>query len=212
VKDVRRLIEAMVFPWPSTETLFNPYASAHPGADLASACRIRRANLRGYLDSFPARPPLLVVGEAPGPKGCGFSGVPFTSEQQLCSGALPFSGKQSSTAALPHHERTAGIFWEVMAGHFPRCFIWNAVPLHPHLPGDPFSLRRPCAAEMKAFAPLLSELIALLQPEGIVAVGRVAEQALLGIGQSCHYVRHPSHGGMTAFRTGMETLLEECAL
>ncbi|HEY3293899.1 MAG TPA: uracil-DNA glycosylase [bacterium] len=206
-QDLWRLITRHVFAYPSSATLFNPYAACHAGADRADACAIRRKNLRGYLSSFPEPPGILLVGEASGPWGCRFSGVPFTSERQLCSGELPFAGRQSSTHDEPHHERTAGIFWDVMARHHPRCFIWNAVPLHPHPAGEPFSLRRPSRSDVKAFAELLNGLVERLAPAQIIAVGRIAQRAVQDVGQTPVYVRHPSHGGMREFRTGIDRIL-----
>jgi len=208
-RNLWRLIEQHVFTFPSGDALFNPYAARHAEADRPDAQQIRRTNLRKYVASFPAPPGILVVGEASGPWGCRFSGVPFTSERQLCSGELPFAGRQSSTQAAPHHERTAGIFWDVMARYHPRGFIWNAVPLHPHMSGDPFSLRRPSLAEVKAFEGLLVSLIDLLAPSQIVAVGRIAERAVQNTGRIPIYVRHPSHGGMAEFRRGMEEVFTE---
>lgn len=197
-------MEREVFSRPSSETLFNPYVSNDPRADKPDGDRIRRANLRHYLESYSEIPRTLIIGEAVGPWGCRFSGVPFTSERQLCCGELPFCGRQSSSNGEPHHERTAAIFWEVMAMHHPRCFIWNALPLHPHQPGEPFSLRRPSAAEVRGFAHLLAELISLLKPARIIAVGRIAERAVRNIGETPVYIRHPSHGGMREFREGIE--------
>ena len=205
---LQRLIERAVFPVPSSGTLFNPYSSDHPAADRPGAFRIRRANLRNFLTSYAEPPRVLIVGEASGPWGCRFSGVPFTSEKQLTSGMLPFSGRQSSTATEPCRERTADIFWDVMARYHPQCFIWNAVPLHPHFAGEPFSLRRPCPAEVKAFSDLLSAIIAMLKPRCTVAVGRIAERALQSIDVVPVYVRHPSHGGNKEFKTGIERILD----
>jgi hypothetical protein len=207
-RDLERLIERRVFSYPSTDTLFNPYASEDGTADRPGAHRIRRANLRTYLRSFPVPPRILVIGEASGPWGCRFSGVPFTSELQLCTGRLPFDGRQSGSASDPWHECTAGIFWDVMAKYHPHCFIWNAVPLHPHPLGRPYSLRRPSLTEVRSFGDLLSDIVSLLEPECMIAIGRIAEQALRNIGAAPHYVRHPSHGGMKEFRIGIERIFD----
>ncbi len=87
-------LEETVFSIPSvlegTRPLFNPYHDTNPDFDLPQAAAIRQANLSSFLDSLPERPPVLLVGEAPGWHGCRFSGIPFTSELQLSNGILPF--------------------------------------------------------------------------------------------------------------------------
>jgi hypothetical protein len=201
-----RRVESQLFPQISTPTLFNPFLDEHPQADRRGAARIRRTNLRHYFASFESVPEILLVGEASGPWGCRFSGVPFTSEQLLCDGSFVFRGKQSSTADTPHLERTASIFWEVMRPHHPRFLMWNSVPLHPHLKGEPFSLRRPARAEVAQFSGLLNDVITGLRPQVLIAVGRIAEQAVQDLGYTAIYVRHPSHGGATRFREQMENI------
>src|SRR4051812_35512122 len=78
--------------------LFNPYHTVEPGLDRPAADSIRRENLKRYVECFVRPPRYLLVGEAPGWRGCRFSGVPFTSEAQLVEGTLPFAGRQSSNA------------------------------------------------------------------------------------------------------------------
>jgi uracil-DNA glycosylase len=201
-----RQIEKRVFAAPSSNSLFNPYSEDHPDADRSGAHRIRRKNLRNYFDSFDAAPRILIVGEASGPWGCRFSGVPFTSERLLCSGELPFGGRQSSRHETPHVERTAGMFWDVMRTNHLRFLMWNAVPLHPHPPGEPFSLRRPTRSEVTQFLVVLEGLVSILNPAQIVAVGRIAEQAVHDLNREAAYVRHPSHGGMKEFAAGMQAV------
>lgn len=77
-----------------------------------------------------------------------------------------------------------------------RVLLWNVVPTHPHLAGRQRSNRRPTVREIEESRPFLEEL---LRGRRVVAVGRVAESALGG-----SYVRHPSHGGLSAFRAGLE--------
>jgi hypothetical protein len=140
------LIERELLSKPSAARLWNFYLDEHPEADVRGGASIRLANLRSYIGSYKSMPEVLILGEAPGPWGCRFSGVPFTSERQLCAGDLPFRGSQSSSEPVPHAERTASIFWNVVLPYYPRFFIWNAVPLFPHVTEAPFALRRPSSA------------------------------------------------------------------
>ena len=142
-----------------------------------------RGRLERYLDERE-RAALLLVGEAPGYRGTRVSGIPLTSERQLTG-----DGPAEATATVVHH---------VLAdlGCEDDVLLWNAVPTHP---GDSASNRRPTRGEVAAGVSFARELAVRRR---VVAVGRVAHDALGGM-----YVRHPSHGGATAFRRGLERLL-----
>jgi uracil-DNA glycosylase len=96
-----------------------------------------------------------------------------------------------------------------MAEHHPRFLIWNCVPLHPYLPGRPLSVRTPTPAETAHFTAYLGDLLAIVRPRLVVAMGRKAEQSLARLGLECRYIRHPSMGGAPAFRAGMKQFLAE---
>jgi uracil-DNA glycosylase len=146
----------------------------------------RRKRLSDYL-ARRAGAELLLVGEAAGYRGARVSGVPFTSERQLTG-----AGPAEATATIVHRVlRELGVEENVL--------LWNVVPTHPHRPGEPASNRRPSAKEIAAARPFLDELARGRQ---VVPVGRVAESAL-GIPG----IRHPSHGGATAFRNGLSRLV-----
>jgi len=149
----------------------------------------------------------MIVGEAPGWRGCRFSGVPFTSEAQLCDGALPFTGHQSSAAPSPYAENTATIFWKTARPHASSFLVWNCVPFHLHRPGDPLTNRPPTRREIAAHLELLAALLALLEPGLVVAVGRSAGWALHRMDVPCTCVRHPSHGGANEFGRRLENVL-----
>lgn len=208
--DIWDLFQDKVFSIPSTvdeETpLFNQYYDKDPTVDLQNADEIRRGNLRNYLQSFSERPSAVVIGEAPGWRGCRFSGVPFTSEAQLCNGELPFKGLQSSSKALPYSEGTATTFWKYMLPHHPRFFAWNCIPFHLYKLDNKFTNRTPRKKEVYGYLWLLSEILSLIKPRQVIAVGRNAEQALTKIGIYYSYVRHPSHGGANDFKKGIENL------
>ena len=209
--DVWSLFESRVFSVPSTQDgpapLFNQYLDRDPRVDRPDAGAVRRDNLLRYLSSFAERPSIMIVGEAPGWRGCRFSGVPFTSEAQLCDGALPFTGHQSSAAPSPYAENTATIFWKTARPHASSFLVWNCVPFHLHRPGDPLTNRPPTRREIAAHLELLAALLALLEPGLVVAVGRSAGWALHRMDVPCTCVRHPSHGGANEFGRRLENVL-----
>jgi uracil-DNA glycosylase len=145
----------------------------------------REARLAERLDRYldeRADATLLLVGEAAGYRGARVSGIPFTSERQLTG-----SGPAEATATIVHRTlRELGLEETVL--------LWNVVPTHP---GSESSNRRPTRAEIEAGLPFAQQLAS---GRRVLAVGRIAELAL-----DAPYVRHPSHGGATAFR---ETLRE----
>ncbi len=203
-----RWLQERVFPIPTTPTLFNHYGNSVPGVDCPDSDAIRRNNLHNYLRAFRRRPCFAVIGEAPGWRGCRFSGVPFSSEAQLINGLLPFAGARSSAGDTPPlTETSATIFWRHLLPHHSRLFAWNAIPFHPHEPCNPLSNRTPSASEIDHHSNMLAELLSLLEPRSIIAVGRSAQRALHRIGVPSTYVRHPARGGAAAFRSGMERVL-----
>ena len=212
LRDVWALLQERVFPEPSTDELFNPYRDRHEEYDRPEAPSIRRENLRRYLSCYETPPPLLLVAEAPGPWGCRFSGVPFTSESQLADDDFPVNGQPSSAEVDLHSEYSASIVWRVLGPYFPHFLLWNSVPYHPHDAGEPLTIRTPRRSEVAAYEDLLAATVDLLAPERVVAVGRKGERALDEIGVDNTYVRHPSQGGAKKFEAGMLQILEETGL
>jgi uracil-DNA glycosylase len=204
-------IDREVFKLPPTRypgrSIINPYHDLIPGIDLPNADRLRRENLHSYLASITEWPRYLAIGEAPGWRGCRFSGVPFTSEVQLVTGLLPFSGIQTSRRTTPYREASATIFWQVMQPYHPRFLAWNCIPFHCHQAGKPLSNRSPGSAEIDIFAPLLARLISLLAPEKVIAIGNSAQRTLSLLGLPYFEVRHPAHGGSKEFGASMARIL-----
>lgn len=212
LSDVWTLFETHIFPADSTDELYNPYRDRIPELDVETAPAIRQQNLRNYLACYESPPPLFLLAEAPGPWGCRFSGVPITSEAQLASEDFPIDGERTSRDVDLHSEYSASIFWRVLQPYFPQFFVWNSVPLHPHDPGDPLTIRTPRRSEVRAWQDLLTQLLDTLVPERILAVGRKAERALNEAGAAPTYIRHPSQGGATKFEAGVRDVLADLGL
>ena len=147
-----------------------------------SGSALRRERLADYLASRRSAP-FLLVGEAAGYRGARVSGIPFVSERQL-GGEGP---AEASATIVQSVLNDLGIENDVL--------LWNVVPTHPHRPGEPGSNRPPSRDEMREGMRFLELLI---HGRRTIAVGRVAHSVLGGM-----YVRHPSHGGGAAFRSGV---------
>ena len=214
--DLWRLFEKRVLNGPSSARLFNQYRDHNARVDLSDAAEIRRKNLLGYFQSFKKRPPVILIGEAPGPWGCRFSGIPFTGERQLLTHALPFVGQQSSREkpllALrkrpPYISNSARLFWGTMLTYHPVFFVWNCVPYHPYADGSILSVRAPTTIEVLGYADILSDILSVLKPKRIIAVGRKAQLSLEHLRVRCEYVRHPSQGGAVKFKRGIKQVFK----
>jgi uracil-DNA glycosylase len=165
-------------------TLVDRLAATQIGATFNQYQDPRLAErLAHYLDSRAAAT-LLLVGEAAGYRGARISGIPFTSERQLTG-----TGPAEATATIVHRVL-------VDLGLEEHVLLWNVVPTHP---GTDSSNRSPTRVEIQAGLPFALELA---RGRRVLAVGRIAEAAL-----GAPYVRHPSHGGSSAFSQTLRACL-----
>jgi len=172
--------------------------------DVTDAPAIRLANLRRYLMERD-HADVLAVGEAAGYQGMRWSGIAFTSEFDLLRWGDPY--RRSSRRPRPWKEPSGTIVHGILdeLGAERRVILWNTVPTHPHLPGQPLSNRRPTRPEIVAGLLYAERLIDILRPRLLVGVGRIAADTL---GKRAVYVRHPAQSGATAFRAGMRELVQ----
>ena len=196
------------------EALLGELAQAHIGAtfnqfrevgpdDLPEAPGIRLENLRRYL-AERRDADVVAVGEAVGYQGMRWSGIAFTSEFDLLHWGEPY--RRSSQRPRPWREPSGtivhGILEELAAER--RVILWNTVPTHPHAPGLPLSNRRPTSQEIGEGRRYAERLLAIVNPQLLLGVGRIACAAF----PEAQYVRHPAQSGATAFRAGMRAALD----
>ena len=212
-----RNLAAMLTSVPSTDTSFNLYRDCNEDVDVPNAASIRTANLRNYMAKACESASILVVGEAAGPWGARFSGVPFIGERQLLDPSFPINGERSSRAdpirkmrlTPPFISGSAKIFWEVLLPYYRHFVVWDAFPLHPHELGDALTVRNPSRKEVSQFGEALRLIEAYIQPSHIVAVGRRARKQLEALGEYPVCVRHPSMGGKAEFAAGMQQFFKK---
>ena len=174
----------------------------------------RRRNLEIYLGEMRDRAPkVLLLGEAPGFRGMGITGVPFTNRTMFLGPGNHFGlfgpGKGyvlPAEAAAVAAEPTATVMWEVLAELEFLPLLWSACPWHTHLPGRPLSNRTPNAAEAALGTPFWQLLTELFPIDTVVAVGNVAHRSLQRSGLDAPKIRHPAHGGRSGFKRGLEEL------
>lgn len=181
----------------------------------SEANSIRRENLRLYLEHMAAlRPDILLVGEAPGYRGCRLTGVPFTSEFIMLNGSRS-SGlfgqskgyRKASESTRIYREQSATIVWETL-GRLPKVpLLWNAFPFHPYKMDNQQSNRIPNSRELETGKRFLEELVGLFDIGKIAAVGNTAEATLAAMGIACCKIRHPANGGKREFVEGIGRLI-----
>jgi uracil-DNA glycosylase len=184
----------------------------------ANVNSIRRHNLLLYLQQMATlNPQILLVGEAPGYRGCRLTGVPFTSELILANGLdkLGLFGQSrgyriTEESKKLSREASASIVWGTLETSPFIPLIWNAFPFHPFQTDNERSNRKPKATELPIGQEFLQRLIQLFDIKTVVAVGNTAASSLKRQGIDYQKIRHPSHGGKTQFTIGIREAIAPC--
>ena len=183
--------------------LFNPYLNQ----DLAS-------NLKHYLELMTeiSGKRVLLVGEAPGYKGCKHTGIPFSSGSVFQEIKHPLIKQLRKKVVLKQieSENTASIVWRYLCNCSVTPLFWNAFPFHPHPKNSPNLNRAPNQTEIKKGIPYLTHIQKIFRAEVIVGIGRSGTKAaqLAFPDLEIEYIRHPSHGGKSEFISGCSKILE----
>lgn len=175
---------------------------------------VRRKNLLIYLENmYKLKPEVILVGEAPGYRGCRLTGVPFTSEYLLMNNmkGMNLFGKGAGYRLVEEKEKllkeaTATIIWETLIKYDIISLAWNAFPFHPHKPGNGESNRAPLKGELLIGEKPLLKIIEVFKIKKVVAVGRKAEESLGKLNINCSKVRHPAQGGKNEFVEGIRRI------
>lgn len=186
--------------------VYNQYAQG------PEANKQRRHNLRQYFRQMKAlQPRVLLIGEAPGYRGCRLTGVPFVSPIILQNGVKGVDLFGHAHGYKPVKERpslwkeaTATMVWEAIASLTAVPLLWNAFPFHPHQPDKPQSNRPPTKLELELGRPFILQLLKIYPINAIIAVGNKADNALEAIPIPHNKIRHPSHGGKNDFLRGLQ--------
>jgi len=213
-------LEELLTRSPSTNLVFNQYRDLNLLVDIPDAPSIRLKNLYGYLANRINDASILIIGEAAGPWGCRFSGIPFTGEKQLLDPSFPISGTRSSKGVIrtelrkapPFISRSAEMFWEVLATFHNQFIAWDIFPLHSHKPDQPFTVRNPTNKETDQFGEAVRIIVSFMNPRLIISVGKKSYDELTRLGINSTYVRHPSMGGKAKFIEGINSSFSSQAL
>ncbi len=193
-------------------SVFNPYADRCSHFDLPDAPSRRKANLQTQLEAaIDVGADTIWIGRDLGYRGGRRTGVAFTDEPNLKSVSASFGrplNLHRATRGPEVAERTAAVIWRAIHRLPTPIFTWNVFPLHPHEPTDDLTNRCHSRGERAATRPILEQLLNLLKPSKIIAIGNDAELGLADLGISCLKVRHPSYGGIRDFERGIAEIYE----
>lgn len=190
-------------------SVFNPYADKCDVYDRADAVRIRSNNLERVLSAILANEMRTIwVGRDLGHRGGRRTGIPLTDDLHLEIAARFFGDPklQRATQGPVMKEQTAAVIWRALADVGPPPMLWNVFPFHPHEPENPFSNRCHTRKEREATTAILRNLIEMIRPTRLVAIGGDAQRALKHLDVPITTLRHPSYGGRKAFLFGVQEL------
>jgi hypothetical protein len=191
------------------ENVFNPYSDCCPVHDRADASASRYATLSAILATAASGGVHSVwIGRDLGYRGGRRTGLALTDDVHVAAHAARWGIEtRRSTKGLPMKERTAALAWLVLDEIDLPVFLWNVFPFHPHEPDLPFTNRPHRASERAVGEEILSELLRILRPERVVALGGAAASCGERVAPGkCLKVRHPSYGGQADFLRQMSDL------
>ena len=189
---------------------FNPYSNRCVVHDLDDAPQRRLHALLTVLEAATKQDvDSIWIGRDLGYRGGRRTGLALTDDVHVHEYAARWGlSIQRPTKGDVAAERTAAVIWSVLSQIEVSVFLWNVFPLHPHEPGNPFSNRSHNSLERRTGEEFLSQLIFLLKPRRLVAIGNDAARTVhrLRYQHRVVQVRHPSYGGQTQFLAQMYEL------
>lgn len=187
VSEINRLVEDLALEDVGT-CCDNPYT-----------IKFKKDNLKLYLNNiYKESPDTLLVGEALGFKGCGKTGIPFTSECIINNHLI--EGYHTEDKG---NSPTCTIVWEILRAYEFYPLLWNIFPFRPFRVNDSTENRPPNFQEVELGFKYLERLIKIFDIQHILAVGKISFNFLSKNYENIIYIRHPANGGKVDFVRGI---------
>lgn len=192
--------------------VFNPYVDMCDVHDLDGAPSLRAAVLLKVLKvAAKSEIDAFWIGRDLGYRGGRRTGLALTDDVHLFAHGTRWNLRvERATTGSVVAEQTAAVIWKMLSQVPAPIFLWNVFPFHPHEAGDPFTNRAHTVRERKAGEEFLAELLMMLRPRRLVAIGNHAARAagrFAGPVEVIH-VRHPSYGGRRDFVDQIRSLYD----
>ena len=173
--------------------------------------KARKENLILYLNKIKhINPSIIIVGEAPGYRGCKVTGIPFTSEKVLKENIFFSDLNVNFLNSITYHtEVSASKVWSVLNDSKTDALLWNIYPFHPYNSDRENSNRTPTKEELEIGLNFLKGILGLFEIKVIIAIGRTAEQQIKSFTKEVTYIRHPANGGTAEFEKGFKNFLKK---
>lgn len=185
------------------QNVFNPYTDCCAVHDQRYAPRQRSAMLLSILEVAQlSEVDAIWIGRDLGYRGGRRTGLALTDDVHFeCHAARWGLPAKRPTKGQAVTERTAAVIWSVLECVTQPVFLWNVFPFHPHEAGDDFTNRAHSAKERRVGEEILKQLILLIRPRRLIAIGNdaFASAQFLFPKHDVIKLRHPSYGGQTEF-------------
>lgn len=192
---------------------FNPYVHRCPVHDKSDAPQRRSRALANMLEAATrCEIDAIWIGRDLGYRGGRRTGLALTDDVHIARHASRWDMEvDRPTKGIPLAERTAAVIWSVLDEVASPIFLWNVFPLHPHEADDPFTNRSHNAKERDAGEQIMAELLKMLSPKRVIAIGNDAAESAFRVARSVPVlqVRHPSYGGQTEFLHQMRSMYHD---
>lgn len=193
------------------ENCFNPYSDRCSMFDRFDAPRKRSRMLSKVLEcACKESIDSIWIGRDLGYRGGRRTGLALTDDVNISQHLKRWGidhEKQAITKGQIISERTARVIWDTLNCIDAHIFLWNVFPLHPYESGNHFTNRQHNIRERQVGEFFLLELIELLNPKQIIAIGNDATNVLNRLTTiPVINVRHPSYGGQSIFEKQISDL------